>query len=108
MKSLLIQIMLALISSKVFIALYRYLCMRCMNAFKINMNYKNQAISEDLSLAKIKLILISIIIIVIAKREIKNFKEEGVIYTIPIISKYKILLKSRELRGVCLIVLFLA
>ena len=72
------------------------------------MNYKNQVISEDLFLAKIEPMLTSVIIIVIVKGKIKNSKEEGVIYTIPIISKYKILLKSRELRGVCLIVLFLA
>ena len=45
------------------------------------MNYKNQAISEDLSLAKIKLMLTSmIIIIIIAKKEIKNFKRKSVIY----------------------------
>jgi len=52
--------------------------------------------------------LTSVIIIVIAKKEIKNFKKEGVIYTILIISKYKILLKLRKLRDVCLIILSLA
>jgi len=39
MKSLLIQIMLIPISFKAFIILYRYLCMRYVNVFKIDMNY---------------------------------------------------------------------
>jgi len=39
MEFLLTHIMLAPILSEAFIALYRYLCMRCVNALKINMNY---------------------------------------------------------------------
>jgi len=39
MKFLLTQIIFALILSKAFVILYRYLCMRCVNALKINMNY---------------------------------------------------------------------
>ena len=73
-----------------------------------DINYKNQAINEDLSLAKIKLMLTSVIIVIIAKGEIKNFRKEGVIYTIPIASKYGILPKSGGLRSVCLIILSLA
>ena len=72
------------------------------------MNYKNQAISENLSLAKIKLILINVIVIIIAKGKIKNSEKEGVIYIIPITSKYGILLKSGGLRGICLIILSFA
>ena len=62
-----------------------------------DINYKNQAISKDLSLAKIKLILTSVVIIIVAKEKIKNFGGEGVIYTILIISKHEILPKSGEL-----------
>ena len=72
------------------------------------MNYKNQAINKDLFLAEIELMLTSVVIIVIAKRKIKNFEEEGVIYTIPIIGKYGILPKLRGLQGICLVILFLA
>ena len=61
------------------------------------MNYKNQAISKNLFLVKIKLMLTNVIVIVIAKGEIKNSKEKGVIYTILIISKHKILLKLKGL-----------
>ena len=52
-----------------------------------------------MSLAKIKLIFTNVIVIIIAKREIKNFKEKGVIYIILTTSKYKILPKSREVTG---------
>ena len=52
--------------------------------------------------------LTSIVVIIIAKGEIKNFKKEGIIYTILITSKYEILLKSGGLRGICLIILFFA
>ena len=70
------------------------------------MDYKNQAINKDLSLAKIKPILISVVIIVIiVKGKIKNFGKEGVIYTISITSKYGILPELRGLRGICLIIL---
>ena len=72
------------------------------------MNYKNQAINKDLFLTKIKLILTSVIVIIIAKGEIKNSKREGLIYTILITSKYKILLELKELRDVYLIILSLA
>ena len=72
------------------------------------MDYKNQAISENLSLAKIELILISIIIIIIAKGKIKNSRGKGVIYTIPTAGKYGILLKLGELRGICLVILSFA
>ena len=72
------------------------------------MNYKNQAISKNLSLAKIKLILINVVVIVVVKKEIKNFEKKSVIYTIPTTSKYEILLKSRKLQGICLIILSLA
>jgi len=72
------------------------------------MNCKNQAISKDLFLAKIKLILTNVIVIIITKGKIKNSKGEGIIYTILIISKYKILPKLGKLRGICLIILFLA
>ena len=72
------------------------------------MNYKNQAINEDLSLAKIKLMLTSVVIVIIAKEKIKNFEREGIIYMILIISKYKILLELGGLRGICLIILSLA
>ena len=48
-------------------------------------------------LAKIKLMLINVVIVIIAKKEIKNFEGKGIIYTISIASKYKILLKSGEL-----------
>ena len=72
------------------------------------MDYKNQAISEDLFLAEIKFILTSVIVVIIIKEEIKNSKEEGVIYTIFIASKYEILPKSGGLRGICLIILSFA
>ena len=72
------------------------------------MNYKNQAISKDLFLAKIKLMLTSVVIVIIAKGKIKNFEGQSVIYIIPIISKYGILLKLGELRGICLIILSFA
>jgi len=52
--------------------------------------------------------LTSIIVVVITEGKIKNFKEKGIIYTILIISKYEILPKSGELRGVCLVVLSFA
>ena len=48
-----------------------------------------------------------IIIIIIAKGKIKNSKGKGVIYTIPIASKYGILLKLGKLRSICLIILSL-
>ena len=48
------------------------------------------------------------IVVVIAKGEIKNFKGESVIYTILIISKYEILLKLGGLQDVYLIILSLA
>ena len=44
------------------------------------MNYKNQAISEDLFLAEIKLMLISVVVIIVIKGEIKNSEKEGIIY----------------------------
>ena len=72
------------------------------------MDYKNQAISKGLFLAEIKLVLTNVVIIIIAKGEIKNFEGESIIYTILIASKYKILLKLGELRGIYLIILFLA
>ena len=72
------------------------------------MNYKNQVVSKDLSLAKIKLMLISMVIVIVAKEEIKNFGGEGITYTILIISKYEILLELGGLRGIYLIILFLA
>ena len=71
------------------------------------MNYKNQAISKDLFLAEIKLMLTSVIVIIIAKGKIKNFEKEGIIYTIPIASKHEILLKLKRLQGIYLIILFL-
>mgnify|MGYP003662998441 CR=1 FL=1 len=52
--------------------------------------------------------LTSVIVVVIAKGEIKNSEKESVIYMIPIASKHGILLKSGGLRGICLIVLSLA
>ena len=52
--------------------------------------------------------LTSVVIIIIAKGKIKNFKGKGIIYTIPITSKYGILLKLGELRGICLIILSFA
>ena len=70
------------------------------------MDYKNQAISEDLSLAEIELMLTSVV--VIAEEEIKNFGGEGVIYTIPIIGKYGILPELGGLQDICLIILSLA
>ncbi len=72
------------------------------------MDYKNQAVSKKKFLAEIKLMLTNIIIVIIIKRKIKNFKKESIIYTILIISKYKILSKLRELRGICLIILSFA
>ena len=70
------------------------------------MDYKNQAISEDLSLAEIELMLTSVV--VIAEEEIKNFGGEGVIYTIPTIGKYGILPELGGLRGIYLVVLLFA
>ena len=61
-----------------------------------------------MSLAEIKLMLTNIIIIIIAKGEIKNSEGEGVIYIILIISKHGILPKSGELRDIYLVILFLA
>ena len=52
--------------------------------------------------------LTNIIIIIIAKGEIKNSEGEGVIYIILIISKHGILPKSGELRDIYLVILFLA
>ena len=72
------------------------------------MNYKNQAINKDLFLAEIELMLTSVVVIIIAKEEIKNFKKEGVIYTILITSKYKILPKLGGLQSIYLIILSLA
>ena len=72
------------------------------------MDYKNQAISEDLFLAKIKPILTNVVVVVIAKEEIKNSGKKDVIYTILIISKHRILPELRKLRGICLIILSLA
>ena len=69
------------------------------------MDYKNQAISEDLSLTEIEPMLTSMVVVAVVKGEIKNFEGEGVIYTILIISKYGILPKPGGLRGICLIVL---
>ena len=69
------------------------------------MNCKNQAISKDLSLAEIKLILISVIVVIIIKKEIKNFERESVIYIILITSKYGILLELGRLQGICLVIL---
>ena len=67
------------------------------------MDYKNQAVSKDLSLAEIKLILISVIVVIIIKKEIKNFERESVIYIILITSKYGILLELGRLQGICLL-----
>ena len=72
------------------------------------MDYKNQAISENLSLAEIEPMLISVVVVIITKGEIKNSEGKGVIYTIPIASKYEILPKLGGLRGICLVILFLA
>ena len=72
------------------------------------MDYKNQAVSKDLSLAEIKLILISVIVVIIIKKEIKNFERESVIYIIPITSKYGILLELGRLQGICLVILSFA
>ena len=72
------------------------------------MNYKNQAVSKDLFLTEIELMLTSVVVIIVAKEEVKNSKRKGVIYTILIASKYGILLKSGGLRGICLVILFLA
>tara|TARA_R110002060_G_scaffold74212_1_gene83377 strand:- start:446 stop:607 length:162 start_codon:yes stop_codon:yes gene_type:complete len=52
--------------------------------------------------------LTNVVVIIIAKKEIKNFKKKGIIYTIFITSKCGILLKSGGLRGICLIILSLA
>ena len=71
------------------------------------MDYKNQAVSEDLSLAEIEPMLTSVVVVV-AEGEIKNSGGEGVIYTIPIAGKHGILPESGGLRGVCLVVLSLA
>ena len=59
-------------------------------------------------MAKIKLMLTSVVVVVVIKGKIKNFKGEGVIYTILITSKYGILPKSRELQGICLVILSFA
>ena len=59
-------------------------------------------------MAKIKLMLTNVIVIVIIKGKIKNFEREGIIYTILIASKYKILPKSGRLQDIYLVVLFLA
>ena len=72
------------------------------------MDYKNQAVSKDLSLAEIKLILISVIVVIIIKKEIKNFERESVIYIILITSKYAILLELGRLQGICLVILSFA
>ena len=72
------------------------------------MNYKNQAISEDLFLTKIKLMLTNVVIIIIAKGKIKNSGKESIIYTILIAGKYGILFELGELRSICLIILSLA
>ena len=72
------------------------------------MNYKNQVVSKDLSLTKIKPIFTNVIIIIIAKGKIKIFKRKGVIYIILIISKHEILPKLRELRSIYLIILSFA
>jgi len=72
------------------------------------MDYKNQAVSKDLSLAEIKLILISVIVVIIIKKEIKNFERESVIYIILITSKYGILLELGRLQGICLVILSFA
>ena len=50
--------------------------------------------------------LTSIIVVIIVKEKIKNFKRKSVIYTIFIASKYEILLESEGLRGIYLIILF--
>ena len=73
-----------------------------------DMDYKNQAVSKDLSLAEIKLILISVIVVIIIKKEIKNFERESVIYIILITSKYGILLELGRLQGICLVILSFA
>ena len=72
------------------------------------MDYKNQAINEDLSLAKIELMLTSVVVVIIAEEEIKNFGKEGVIYMILITGKHGILPKLGELWDICLIILSLA
>jgi len=72
-----------------------------------DIDYKNQAISKDLFLAKIKLMLTNVVVVIIIKREIKNSEEEGVIYTILIASKYGILPKSGKLQGIYLVILSL-
>ena len=48
------------------------------------------------------------VVVVIAKEEIKNSGKKDVIYTILIISKHRILPELRKLRGICLIILSLA
>ena len=73
-----------------------------------DMDYKNQAVSKDLSLAEIKLMLTSIIVIIITKGKIKNSGEKDVIYTILIISKHRILPKSKKLQDIYLIILSFA
>lgn len=73
-----------------------------------DMDYKNQAVSEDLSLAEIEPMLTSVVVVVVAEEEIKNSGGEGVIYTIPTAGKHGILPESGGLRGVCLVVLSLA
>ena len=40
--------------------------------------------------------LTSVVVIIIAKRKIKNFEEEGVIYTILIANKHRILLELKR------------
>ena len=72
------------------------------------MNYKNQVVSKNLSLAKIELMLTSVVVVIVAKEEIKNSEREGIIYTILIASKYKILLELGGLQDICLIILSFA
>jgi len=52
--------------------------------------------------------LTNVVVVIIAKGEIKNFERKGIIYTISIASKRGILSKSGRLRGICLIILSLA
>ena len=72
------------------------------------MDYKNQVVSEDLSLAEIKPILTSVVVVIIAEGEIKNSGREGVIYMIPTVGKHGILPESGGLRDISLVVLSLA
>jgi len=52
--------------------------------------------------------LTSIIVIIITKGKIKNSGEKDVIYTILIISKHRILPKSKKLQDIYLIILSFA